>query len=904
MIRRRTSRIGKRHRGLLLESLERRDLLAMTPVISEFMAMNVTTLEDEDGDYSDWIELFNPGNEPVNLNGYWLTDRANDLTGWRVPDLTIGPGGYRVIFASGKDRDDPDGELHTDFRLSDEGEYLALVGPDGTSVVHEYAPQYPPQVADVAYGVAPDVQTTNLVAPNASARYHVPQSNLLQNQWPFVEFNDATWTDGNTGLGYDTGEEESDPMVEAILALDPLGYSRFEETENTPAINQGRLGASLNGTYNNISSLNFKEPGPGPEDPLFGFGDDNLATEFDGRNDYVSTSQSVMSFREQFTMVGMIKQGQLTTGRVGLFGQNDVVEFGFINPTTLQVWTPNGGSLDYNYGTRLNEWHHVAVVGDGTDLRLYVDGVLVQTGGNPTGNYGSSGFGFNIGGGGIFDTTGNYFTGVIDEVAVFDKALTYEQVNSLVADGEPGGGGGDADFTDFIATNVQSDMYEKSSSLWVRIPFSVADPSRFNQLTLGMQYDDGFVAYINGVEAARRNAAGEEDEPLSFDAAASRRQADRNAVVPELIDISDSRDLLQPGTNVLGIHLLNASADNPDLLLLPTLDTSVVVVNPDESGYLTTPTPGDNNNPISTDLGPLVTDVRHTPHEPTQSQSIVVTATVVPTLQDVSRVELIYRVMYDAEITIAMVDDGTGDDAAGRRRGLHRDNPGWDCGAGQYGSLVRACHGHARIRGAIAQVRSANGQRAGSRVLRCAGRGSRLGCGVAGPSLVGPERKRRRNPDRNPCATVLQRRVLRQHVRPPARGKHGEQPGRQDALQVRFRHGTVPLRSGLQASGGVQSEYDGQRQGLRATVARVRGLLDGGFAQFDFLPDARRAQQSSSTASSSLSRNRTTKCWNAKGWMTTAHCTSSTTSSRPPVERARRRERMKTIPIFRRSSRR
>jgi len=662
MIRRRVSRIGKRQRGLLLESLERRDLLAATPVISEFMAVNVSTLEDEDGDYSDWIELFNPGSEPVNLNGYWLTDRASDLTGWRVPDITIDPGGYRVIFASSKDRDDPDGELHTDFKLNSDGEYLALVGPDGTSVIHEYAPQYPPQVADVAYGVAPDVQSTNLVAPNVTARYHVPQSNLLQSQWALNDFNDATWSAGPTGIGYDTGEEESDPMVESILALNPLGYWRFEETSNTPAINEGSLGASLNGTYRNLSPLSFTEPGPGLNDPLYGFGDGNVATKFDGQDDYVTTSQPVLNYSAQFTMVGMIKPGQQTTGRVGLFGQNDVVEFGFITPTTLQVWTPTGGSLNYNYNLPLNEWHHLAVVGNGTDLRLYVDGGLALTGGSPTGSYGSSTSPFNIGGGGIFDTSGNYFTGVIDEVAIFDKALTYQQIISLVGEGEPGGDG-DGDFTDFIETNVQSEMYEKSSSLWVRIPFEVPDPSRFNQLLLGMQYDDGFVAYINGVEATRRNALGEEDEPLSFDAAASGRQADRNAVVPEVIDISDSRDALQPGTNILGIHLLNVSADNPDLLLLPTLDGSVVVVNPNKAGYLTTPTPGKSNHPISEDLGPLVTDVLHTPHEPTQDQPIVVTASVAPTLQEVSRVELVYRVMYNAENTILMVDNGTGDDA-------------------------------------------------------------------------------------------------------------------------------------------------------------------------------------------------------------------------------------------------
>ncbi len=646
----------------MLESLERRDLLAVTPVISEFMADNAQTLQDEDGDYSDWIELFNPGDTPVNLDGYWLTDNSDDLTGWRLPAVTLGPGGYQLVFASGKDRDDPDSELHADFRLSRGGDYLALVGTDGMTVLQDFAPEYPTQVTDVAYGVTPDVAQTPLIESGATASYHVPRSDLLQDQWTYLEFNDAAWSTGPTGLGYDTGAAELDPMVESILALDPLGYWRFEETENVPAVNLGSLGSALNGTYNRFVSSNFREPGPGLNEPRYGFGDDNLATKYDGNNDSVTTSQSVLNYRSEFTMMGLIKPSLQVAGRVGLWGQNDVVEFGFITPDRLQVWTPGGGSLDYDYNLPMEEWHHIAVVGTGMELRLFVDGELVQTGGTPTGSYGNSNDRFNIGGGGIFDASGNHFKGVIDEVAVFDKALTNQQIYSLMHEGEPGGGGESEDFGPFIATDVQEAIFEQGTSLYVRIPFDVLDADRFNQLTLEVQYDDGFVAYINGGEVARRNALGNEDERLPFDAVASRSQADRDAVVPEVINISDSRDLLHAGENVLAFQLLNVAADNPDLLLLPTLTASVITVDVGEVGYLTTPTPGQNNAAVTEQLGPLVEDVVHTPHEPTQDQSLVVTAEIVRTLQDVSSVELVYRVMYDAEITTTMFDDGMGPD--------------------------------------------------------------------------------------------------------------------------------------------------------------------------------------------------------------------------------------------------
>lgn len=91
-------------------------------VISEFMEKNRTTLRDEDGDFSDWIELWNRSDEAVDISGWNLSDRENQL-GWTLPEMSLQPGERIVIFASGKDRQGA--ELHTDFSLSeDEGVYL------------------------------------------------------------------------------------------------------------------------------------------------------------------------------------------------------------------------------------------------------------------------------------------------------------------------------------------------------------------------------------------------------------------------------------------------------------------------------------------------------------------------------------------------------------------------------------------------------------------------------------------------------------------------------------------------------------------------------------------------------------------------------------------------------------
>ena len=106
------------------------------PLITEFLASNDETLLDEDGDPSDWIELHNPGSSPLSLAGYFLSDDVTDLTKWMLPDVTLAPGEYLVVFASSKNRVNPASELHTNFSLSSAGEYLALTKPDGVLRCH------------------------------------------------------------------------------------------------------------------------------------------------------------------------------------------------------------------------------------------------------------------------------------------------------------------------------------------------------------------------------------------------------------------------------------------------------------------------------------------------------------------------------------------------------------------------------------------------------------------------------------------------------------------------------------------------------------------------------------------------------------------------------------------------
>ena len=115
-------------------------LLAAAPtmqsqvVINEVLSSNSTVLADENGSYEDWVELFNTGATTVNLNGYGLSDDAAVPLKWIFPNVSIGAGQYLLVWCSDKNRRVPGSPLHTNFKISSEGESVLLSTAAGVLV--------------------------------------------------------------------------------------------------------------------------------------------------------------------------------------------------------------------------------------------------------------------------------------------------------------------------------------------------------------------------------------------------------------------------------------------------------------------------------------------------------------------------------------------------------------------------------------------------------------------------------------------------------------------------------------------------------------------------------------------------------------------------------------------------
>lgn len=641
--------------------------------ISEFMASNKSILTDDFGDTSDWIEIHNDTPVTVNLDGWFLTDKSSNLTKWRFPATNMPPGNFLLVFASGRDCRVPGSPLHTNFKLDAAGEYLALVRPDGT-IATQFSPTFPPQVADVSFGFGIETTSMTLLSTGAVGRVLVPADGNLGLSWTSNGFSDTAWQRATNGIGYETGDSEvPGGLANDILADAPLGYWRLGETNGSWFTNAGSLAPVGNGQLSSGVT-----PGvAGPRPPAFlGFESNNLAAHFDGASgksdaDYTPDLNPSGPFTVECwvrpvwtsaTACPLSSQDYSGSSRAGyVFYQN--YQSG-ANQWEFRLGDGSGYvAIAAGAPVQTNVWQYLAGVYSGTNAVLYLNGAPTASATLSRAFAPNRAQKFRLGANG--NSTGQYyFNGDVDEVAVFNRALTAAEMSQryqVALSNPPAGSGTNFNYTGLIKTDLKPLMYGSNATACFRLPFVLTNAAAVHQLTLAVKYDDGFVAYLNGMRIAADNAP----DPITWNAAALTRRATSDALQFAEFDLSDWVNLLQDGTNVLTLQGLNYGASNADFLVLAELDATTVGYD-SVPNYFYLPTPGGPNGVGSSDLGPLITFAGHTPGVPGTNDSLSITCRVAMTFSTVANVTLNWRVMYGVTNQTPMFDDGLhGDGAAG-----------------------------------------------------------------------------------------------------------------------------------------------------------------------------------------------------------------------------------------------
>jgi hypothetical protein len=151
------------------------------------------------------------------------------------------------------------------------------------------------------------------------------------------------------------------------------------------------------------------------------------ALQFNGNDAYVGTGQSILNGLTEFTLAGWVSASNVDVYS-SLFGQNEVIEFGFIGGSDVGTWTfcNNWVLVSADYPFDYPSWHHVALTGDAQGVTIYIDGQEAASGSGVV-TSGTSGYTFNIGAN-VFNASGDPFLGEIDEVFVFSRALNQEEI--------------------------------------------------------------------------------------------------------------------------------------------------------------------------------------------------------------------------------------------------------------------------------------------------------------------------------------------------------------------------------------------------------------------------------------------------------------------------------------------
>lgn len=529
----------------------------------------------------EWVELHNQMAVDQDLSD-WALGGGID---YRFPKGTILPaGGYLVVAADPaalrestgfggalgpfSGRLDNGGDRlvlrNLNGRLMDEVEYRDSppwpIAPDGSGVSMAKrlprTPSSPPENWGATLEVggtpgrlnfpetsAPEVPVTDsLVGRGTAGRWWVPTSADAGTAWLPPAFDDASWRAGTNGFGFDASG--STPIERAGR------YYPFEGTS------QDASGNGMHATLEGGAQYATATP------PALTAS--ARSVRFDGVDDQVSAPEPVIP--TAYTLSTWVRLEEIRPCSL-------LVLTSSAGPTThwshqLRL-TADGHFEHYTFDGGFNlvtsttiaepgRWYHlVATAENGAPSRLYVNGVEEGTP-DAVGTLWTGGTLWVLGS--SSGHTPSFFKGWVDEVAIWHDVLPPTAIQALASGASPVGMGG---LTGLFVTDLDSALRGVNPSAWLRLPFTVATGIAYDRLTLDVRYDDGFVAWLNGQEVARRNAP---LEPTWDSAATTERPAGAGAN-PETIDLTPHLGWLVTGRNVLAVQGLNATADDPEFLV-------------------------------------------------------------------------------------------------------------------------------------------------------------------------------------------------------------------------------------------------------------------------------------------------------------------------------------------------
>lgn len=455
-----------------------------------------------------------------------------DLTGWGLrdsqetwlfpADTKIAAGGYLLVFASGQED-----ENHVDPAGYLHTTFKLDASGEILSLVRpngEIAFSYDP-VPRQREDIAYGLltETSELLTPESAARYLIPDLSL-PSTWRDPDFVDANWTPGRAAPGYKTSPG-------SVLGGGSGRHTAYLVEEGTPG-NQSYAG-SLGMDFEVLEEIRVTHLGV-----------------FDDRSNGLSrTISTSLWLRNGNTGIRILEDEQFTAASPGTLERGNrfkplstplVLAPGSY---TIVAWGYGNGELNGNQGVgRL----------DGLDIDPG-DGLVQFVGNSRFGNAGS--FPRNLDAG----PSNRYAAG------------TFKYSPNTAND---------------IQTDVLNEMHEINSSICLRIPFDLSNPETIDTLLLTMGYDDGFRAWINGVEVANRNAP----ENIRFDSPAltsGNATEEFSVVLPP--------GVLRESNNILAIQGLNVSPDDEDFVIVPRLQA--IRHDRESARYFTKPTPGSPNDP-------------------------------------------------------------------------------------------------------------------------------------------------------------------------------------------------------------------------------------------------------------------------------------------------------------------